>query len=171
LSKVIPAAQQPQREHCTNAPEQIRTQARALSDIITLEPNTAKELTHIEGELWDIANKMEQSRPHPPAPECKYKTALEACSAAVEDAARAAALAERENIDKYISSLQAKWGELSNCLLNEIRAYIKMRGCEFLPYGSNHACLECEIKEYCESLRSTQSTTAEGDDIDGEVDY
>jgi hypothetical protein len=55
----IPAAEPPQREYIINAPEQIRSQAKALSDIITLEPNTAKELTHIEGELWDIANKME----------------------------------------------------------------------------------------------------------------
>jgi hypothetical protein len=64
-------AQQPQREYIINAPEQIRNQARTLSDIITLEPNTAKELTHIEGELWEIANKMEQSLPHTQTPEQK----------------------------------------------------------------------------------------------------
>jgi hypothetical protein len=44
----------------SNVSEQIRNAANALSSIITLEPNTAKELTHIESDLWDIANKLDK---------------------------------------------------------------------------------------------------------------
>jgi hypothetical protein len=39
--------------------EQIRSHANTLSEIITLEPATAKTLTRIEGEMWDLALKMD----------------------------------------------------------------------------------------------------------------
>lgn len=49
-----------------NVVEQIRAQANALSNIITLEPNTAKELTYIESELWDLAYKIDNAAPSSP---------------------------------------------------------------------------------------------------------
>jgi hypothetical protein len=73
---------------------------------------TAQQPEHCEHECvchWHVEGKVKmgnnglcrkpdchfdtRTRPHTPAPECKYKTALEACNGAVDDVARAATLA------------------------------------------------------------------------------
>jgi hypothetical protein len=54
-----------------------------------------------------------------------------------------------DKIDNYISNLQLKWGKLSNVIFNEIHSYIYIIKCKFVPYGSNYACLSCEVKDYC----------------------
>jgi hypothetical protein len=61
-----------------------------------------------------------------------------------------------DDIDNHIIELQLKWGELANIILNNIRAYIKIKKCPFGDYGSNYSCLSCEIRDTCRILYETR---------------
>jgi hypothetical protein len=71
----------------------------------------------------DIPDWCPLPRPNPPAPECKYKTALEACNGAVDDAARAATLAAYNEIDEWAANLERS--TTRNRSYGDMRRFIK----------------------------------------------